>query len=253
MTWSVRAFAGVLLSIVAIVSAQVHADTVQLSVRDGRLSLVAVNATPAQILQAWSRAGDVLIVNADQMPSAPVSITLDNVPEEQALDTLLRPVSGYLARRRSDPVESGSIFDRIVILASSQAARQPAAASPSNAFPTPPSSPRPGSQRSLTNPQVQPQGIPQGPGVSRLVGPDGQPVEDDQAGAPPQPFNPGDAPDTRPRPVPAPVPVPVQPQPQTPQTQQPGSTSAPAGAPRPGMVVPGPQTQQQPQPQQQQR
>jgi len=244
MTWSVRAFAGTLLSIVAIVSTALHADTVQLSLRDGRLSLVATNATPAQIFAAWSRAGGVLIVNAEQMPSVPVSIRLDNVPEEQALDTLLRPVSGYLAVRRTDPAGSGSIFDRIVILATAQAARQSSPASPAGTFAAPPSPQQPGAQPASV---AAPQGIPQGPGVTRLVGPDGQPVEDDQAGAPTPAYNPGDPPDTRqrgPRGAPVPVPVPVQPQ-QAPQPQQPNSTSAPAGAPRPGMVVPAPQTPQQ--------
>jgi len=246
MTWSVRAFVGTLLSIVAIVSTPLHADTVQLSIRAGRLSLVAINATPAQILAAWSRAGGVLIVHAEQMPSAPISITLDSVPEEQALDTLLRPTVGYLAVRRSDPAESGSIFDRIVIVPTSQAVRQTAPASPATTFPTSTSPQRPAPQPAGTTPQVQPQGIPQGPGVTRLVGPDGQPVEDDQAGAPSAPYNPGDAPDNRPRVgAPAPVPVPAQLQ-QTPQAEQPNSPpSAPVGVPRPGMVVPAPQTPQQ--------
>jgi len=250
MTRDVRAFVASLLSIVAVVSIRLHADTVQLSLHGGRLSLVATNATPAQIFEAWSRAGGVLVVNADQMPAAPVSITLDNVPEEQALDTLLRPASGYLAVRRTDPVESASVFDRIVILPSSEA-RQAAPASSGTTFPARASSaPRPATQPAAT-PQVQPQGIPQGTGVTRLVGADGQPVEDDQAGAPP-PYNPGDAPDTRPqtRPANVPGPVPVQPQPQQAPQPQSSPTSAPAGAPRPGMVVPAPQTQGQGQPQQ---
>jgi len=260
MTWSLRALAGALLSIVTIVSATLHADTVQLSIRDGRLSLVATNATAAQIFAVWSRAGGVLIVNADRMPSAPLTITLDNVPEEQALDTLLRSVSGYLAQRRAAPVESGSIFERIVILANPQVVRQAAPAPPVGPGPTAQPSarqPRPGLQQPTPQGQALGQGIPQGPGVTRLVGADGQPVEDDQAGAPPPPpYNPGDAPDPRPaigapRGVPVPVPVPVQPQQPTDQSQ-PQSTSPPAGAPRPGMVVPGPQPQQQQQPPQQQ-
>ena len=84
MTWSGRVFAGALLSIVTIASATLRADTVQITIRDGRLSLVATNATPAQIFAAWSRAGGVLIVNAERMPSAPLTLTLVDVPEEQA-------------------------------------------------------------------------------------------------------------------------------------------------------------------------
>ena len=244
-------FAGSLLSIVTIVSATLHADTVQLTIRDGRLSLVATNATPAQIFEAWSRAGGVLILNAERMPSAPLTLRLDNVPEEQALDTLLRSVSGYLAQRRTEPVESGSIFERIVILPSPQVVRQPAAAAPGAVAPPPVPQPRPGVQQPTAS--NQPQGMPQGPGVARLIGADGQPVEDDQAGAP-APYNPGDSPDPRPPiggPRGVPVPVPGQPQQPTQQSEQPQSTSVPAGAPRPGMVVPAtqPQPQQQSQPQ----
>jgi len=246
MTWSHRVFAGALLSIITIVPATLRADTVQITIRDGRLSLVATNATPAQIFAAWSRVGGVLIVNAERMPSAPLTLTFVDVPEEQALDTLLRSVSGYLARRRTEPAGSGSIFERIVILPGPQVIRQPATAAAA-AAPPPPVAPRPGVQQPA--PQNQPQGIPQGPGVTRLIGADGQPVEDDQADAPPT-YNPGDSPATRP-PIGAPrsgsVPVPVQPQP---AAEQPQANSVPAGVPRPGMVVPAPQP---PQPQQQQQ
>jgi len=258
MTWRARAFAGALLSIVTVVSAALHADTVQITIRGGRISLVATNATPAQIFAAWSRAGGVLIVNVERMPSAPLTLRLDNVPEEQALDTLLRSVSGYLAQRRPEPAESASIFNRIVILPTPQVVRQtaPAAAASTAGPPVPLPRPTVQPQPPLQNQQ---QAIPQGPGVTRLIGADGQPVEDDQAGAPPPPYNPGDSPDPRPpigapRGVPIPVPVPMQRQQPPQQSLPPQSTSAPAGAPRPGMVVPAvPQDPQQLQPQQQQQ
>jgi len=249
MTLSLRVLAGFLLSIATIASATLHADTVQLTIRDGRLSLVAVNATPAQIFDAWSRAGGVMILNAERMPAAPLTIRLDNVPEEQALDTILRSVSGYLARRRAVPAGGGSMFERIVILPTPQGPRPPVTAAAGAVSSLPVSQPRQGVQ---PPPQNQPQGIPQAPGVTRLVGSDGQPVEDDQAGAP-QPFNPGD-PVTQQPPVGAPrgaaVPVQVPAQPAQQQSPAPQQPSAPAGVPRPGMVVPGPQSpQQQPSPQ----
>ncbi len=68
MTGLRGAFAGVLLTLFTTVPATLRADTVQLSLHDGRVSLVATNATPAQIFEAWSRAGGVLIVNAERMP-----------------------------------------------------------------------------------------------------------------------------------------------------------------------------------------
>lgn len=262
MTRFGRALVGVTLTIVAIARPALCADTVQLSLRDGRLSLVAVNSTPAQIFDAWSRAGGVRIVNAERMPSTPLTLTIENVPEEQALDTVLRAVTGYMARRRTQPGPGASIFDCIIILPSIAEARPAAAPTPapaagrgrSAAAPPPVAAPAP----------APPPTFPQSPGVGRIIGPDGQPMEDDQAGAPPPPFNGGDAaaprvpPPTQPRVVPsAPAPPSAQPDAPAQGTTQPGVssapgvpqggvTSAPAGVPRPGMPVPAPAAPQQP-------
>jgi hypothetical protein len=257
-----RGWIGALVAVVAIAPA-VQADPVQFAVGDGRVSLVAVNATAAQIFAAWSRAGGVLIVNAERIQGTLVTLTLENVPEEQALDTLLRPVSGYLARRRALATTTGSMFDRIVILptpapprpVTSPAPTAPSAPTfrPAGVFPQgqPPNTngiPQPASQPGTAQAPAAPNGIPLGPGVTRLIGPDGQPVEDDQAGAPPTPapYNGGDPPDSRgplfaPRAAPPAPPFPTGAAPQQPTPP----TSAPAGVPRPGMVVPSPQPQQQ--------
>jgi hypothetical protein len=259
MRGAVRACAGVVFAAIVAAGATLHADTVQLSMHGGRVSLSATNATPAQIFDAWSRAGGVLIVNAERMPATPLTLTLENVPEEQALETLLRPVTGYLARRRADPDPDRSVFDRIVIMPTPAAPRPVATAAPAPAAAPaprpatalfPPSSP-PQAQPPAQTQQQPPAGIQQGPGVMRLIGPDGRPVEDDQADAPQQPYTPGDRPDTR-APVARPqVPPPPAAPPQGTQSTPP--TSAPVGVPRPGMVVPAPAQPGQPsQPQRQQ-
>jgi hypothetical protein len=252
MTWMARAFVGALLTVLTAVPVIVHADTVQLSLRDGRVSLVATNATPAQIFEAWSRAGGIVVVNAERMASTPITLQLENVPEEQALDIILRPVSGYLARRRvAGELMSASVFDRIVILATPAGPRPaitpPAPAAPGQSRPTAAAAAQPvfpqAPPRPVFPPQQRPQptaetptGIPQAPGVTRLVGPDGQPVEDDQAGAPGPPiYTPGDAPDARPIPPRGTISAP-------PPAQVPGAAP---GVPRPGMVVPSPQPQNQ--------
>jgi hypothetical protein len=239
---------GALLLIAAIVPSPVHANTVELTLRDGRVSLVATNATPGQIFDAWSRAGGVAVINAERLPSTPVTIRLDDVPEEQALDTVLRSVSGYLARRRTTAIAGHSVFDRIVILATPATVTNTAPAPPARAggtpapplFAQPPALPPAAGTDTAGAPQ--PEGIPQGPGVVRLLGPDGQPMEDDQVGAPPPPSAPyGDAE--------APgLPPPNAPSSAMPPTStRPGApTAAPIGAPAPGMVVPGPSTPGQP-------
>ncbi len=251
MKQAARALVGAVLTIVAIAPALLRAETVQLSLRDGRLTLVAVDATPAQIFDAWSRAGGVQVMNAERMPSAPLTLTIQNVPEEQALDTVLRAVTGYMARRRPSPAPGASVFDRIIILptpASDRPATTPALTAAGRTAPT----------------AAPPAIFPQGPGVGRLIGADGQPMEDDQADAPPPPFNGGDVPQPGPR---NPAQPRVMPQPQQgsepPQTTttgtaqpgvsaapgvpQSGATAAPTGVSRPGMVVPTPAAPQQPQ------
>ena len=74
---------------------------VQLTIQDGRVSLVAKDATVRQILAEWARVGQTKIVNVERIPGGPVTLQLTDVPEQQALDMLLRSVSGYLAAPRA--------------------------------------------------------------------------------------------------------------------------------------------------------
>jgi hypothetical protein len=234
-----------------------RADTVQLSLHDGRISIVADRATAAQILEAWGRQGDVTIVNVDSVPAVQLTLRLDEMPEEQALDVLLRSAGGYLARRRESPA-NGSVFDRIVITPTASAAPGNAQAGPSAAAtpavfpPTLPPAAVPANgpgavQPSLPAASGPPQGIPVSPGVVRLVGPDGQPLADDQGdvsvGAPPNgnPFNAGpQGLGAAPPPMQLPPQQPVSQPPATVPAMQQPSTSAPAGVPRPGMAAPAP-------------
>lgn len=247
-----RGSAGVVLMIAVIAPVLLRAHTLELKLLNGRVSLNATDATAAQIFDAWSRAGGVSVVNADRLPSVPITIRLDDVPEEQALDTLLRSVSGYLARRRTTGEAGHSVFDRIVILTAPATGRDTAPPPPARAgvapapppFPQPPALQRPATADVADAQQpAEPEGIPQGPGVVRLLGPDGQPMEDDQVGAPPPPSAPyGDSPPNAP-------PPPSMPPSRPPTTNSPGAptsatpgapTSAPVGTPAPGMVVPAP-------------
>ena len=69
---------------------------------DGRVSIVAKDATLRQILAEWAKVGQTKILNGDRVPGGPLTLQLNNVPEAQALDTLLRTVSGYLASPRAE-------------------------------------------------------------------------------------------------------------------------------------------------------
>ena len=106
---------------------------VQLTMQNGRVSLVARDATVRQILTEWARVGHTKIVNVERIPGGPVTLELSNMPEAQALEILLRTLSGYITAPR--PVEAANLsrFDRIIIptLAS---ARPPVSSAPAPVF-----------------------------------------------------------------------------------------------------------------------
>jgi hypothetical protein len=97
-------------------SPSIASAEVQLTIQGGRVSLVANGATLRQILMEWSTVGHTTIVNAEQVPGEPMTLQLIDVPEEQALEILLRTLSGYIAAPRATPVASFSRFDRILVL-----------------------------------------------------------------------------------------------------------------------------------------
>lgn len=92
------------------------AGQVTLMIRDGLVTLDAKDATLREILVEWARVGQTRVVNGERAPGGPVTVQLTNVPERQALDTLLRAAAGYLAVARAVAQTSASIYDRIVIM-----------------------------------------------------------------------------------------------------------------------------------------
>ena len=151
----------VLSSLAVAASASTASADVQLTLTNGRVSIVAKDATLRQILAEWSRVGQTKIVNGDRVPGGPISIELIDVSEQEALEILLRSLSGYVAAPR--PVAEAntanlSQFDRIVVMPTSAPPPSPlrAASTPAPTFP---------------QPNAYQAGV----------------VEDDQEGAPPQP------------------------------------------------------------------
>ncbi len=102
---------------------------VQLTMQNGRVTLVAKDATVRQILAEWARVGHTKIVNLEAVPGGPITLELNNVTEAQALDVLLRSLSGYIAAPRAVEVANFSRLDRIIIMPTLAAAR-PAVSSP---------------------------------------------------------------------------------------------------------------------------
>src|SRR5437762_13984962 len=113
-----------LIALVAVSTAA--ADTpIQLTIQGGRVSLTAKDATVRQILAEWARVGQTKIVNAERVPGGPLTIELTNVPEGQALDVLLRSVSGYMAAPRAVAAANLSVFDRVFVMPTASAPKPP--------------------------------------------------------------------------------------------------------------------------------
>ena len=98
---------------------------VRLTIQNGQVTLVAKDATVRQILTEWARVGQTKIVNVERIPGGPLTLEFQNMPEEQALDVLLRSVSGYMVAPRAQDVATLSRFDRIIVMPTSVAPRAP--------------------------------------------------------------------------------------------------------------------------------
>src|SRR6476646_5125042 len=81
---------------------------VQLTIRDGLVSLNAREATLSEILAEWERVGQTKIFNKETIPPNRLTLQFTDVSEQQALETLLRPLSGYLVAPRTAAVAGAS-------------------------------------------------------------------------------------------------------------------------------------------------
>jgi hypothetical protein len=159
----------IILSVAALLCAVSTASAdVRLTMQNGRVSIVAKDATVRQILMEWARVGQTKIVNVERVPGGPMTLELTNVPEAQALDVLLRSLSGYIAAPRAVEAANLSRFDRIILMPTLAAARPPTPASPAPVFQQNPQFPPP------QQPGQVPVQVPgQGP-IRRPGGPGGQ-------------------------------------------------------------------------------
>jgi hypothetical protein len=103
---------------------------VRISIHDGQVSLSAKDATVRQILTEWARVGRTQIVNVERISGGPITIEFNNVPEQEALDMLLRSVSGYMVMPRTVAVSDASLFDRVVVMPTTAAPRPAPSAAP---------------------------------------------------------------------------------------------------------------------------
>jgi hypothetical protein len=209
----------------------------ELSVRiaDGRATVIAKDVTLRQILAEWARVGNTRIVNGEKMTGGPITLELVDVPEKDALDILLRTAAGYLTGPRPAGSAGASMYDRVMILATSRPVVNPVS-SPPSPF---------GTRSALPNMPFQPppdddDGDPgdQGPMPPPGMAPGTQPFPGPPRGVP----FPGATPNPNagpPNAAPNPNFVPFDPN--NPNAPPGANPNAPVTAPRPGMLPQGPQ------------
>jgi hypothetical protein len=109
----------------------------RLQISGGRVTLHAENVPVRTILSEWARLGGAQIINGDRVAGAPLTLDLEGVPERQALEIVLRGVSGYVLAARQSGALGASMYDRIMILPTSVAPRNPTSTATAPIFSAP--------------------------------------------------------------------------------------------------------------------
>jgi hypothetical protein len=140
--------------------AQPAGPSLSLVLKDGRVTIRAEQASLRQILAEWERQGQVRFVGIDKLTGGPVTLSVTDMPEKQALEIVMRGVPGYMAVDRVARVEApaASRFDHVVVMARAAtpvAAGASAATGLNRAMPSP-AQPIEGFQQTMTEPFVQP-------------------------------------------------------------------------------------------------
>ena len=114
-----------------ILAASTVSAQVQLSMQGGHVTLVAKNATIRQILAEWERVGQTKVVNGERVLGGALNLELTNMPEQQALDIILRSVNGVLFAPRTELVAGNvSAFSQIILMPPSVAPPPSSASTP---------------------------------------------------------------------------------------------------------------------------
>lgn len=211
----------------------------KLSFQDGRVTVDATSVPVRTILDEWAKIGGTKVVGAERISGSPVTVKLVNITEAQALETILRSVAGYMAAPRSGGTTGPSIYDRILVMATTSApATASAATSPSPAQPNAFAGiqrfvpPRPRPDQNEPDEIEEPDENPPSPPVFTFPQPgqqNGFPQPGTFTNAPPSVTLPGMQ-------VPAPSTITINPA----QQGAPGQPTLPVGVAQPGMMVPAP-------------
>lgn len=98
-------------------------DDVRIAFANGRVSVIADNATITEILREWERVGGSRFVNAEKIPAMErLTLRLENETEARAIEVVLRSVAGYVIAPKKPGAVAVSAIGNVLILPTSRAA-----------------------------------------------------------------------------------------------------------------------------------
>lgn len=126
----------------ALFAPPVHAGRgeVRVTFANGRVSIVADNATLPDILREWSRVGGSTFTNLDKITAGELlTLRIENETELHAIEILLRPIAGYVVAPRRSAAMSPSAIERVLLMPGDRPLTYPSAAvsapaAPANSF-----------------------------------------------------------------------------------------------------------------------
>lgn len=120
-----------------VMAAPAFAQQLKLDFHGGLVTVEATNVPVRTVLTEWGKIGGTKIVGAERISGTPLTLKLVNVSEAKALEIILRSVAGYMAAPRATMAAGPSMYDRIMVMATSSApapAARPTPGQPNGAF-----------------------------------------------------------------------------------------------------------------------
>lgn len=98
------------------VASQARAQALQLDVHDGLVWLNADHVSLGEIVRQWARTRDLRVVRPELLEGVVITLRLSGVPESEAVQILLRGVTGYVAVMDDTTAVPFPILKRLVLV-----------------------------------------------------------------------------------------------------------------------------------------
>jgi hypothetical protein len=122
------------IALTSVFAAPAAAQQLTVAFNDGLVTIDASSVPVRTILNEWAKQGGTKVVGVERVTGAPLTVKLVDVPEAKALEVILRSVAGYMAAPRSAAGPGPSMYDRILVMATSTT---PAPSAPARTTPQP--------------------------------------------------------------------------------------------------------------------